>query len=185
MVFEAIAHLALAECAVRQDAWCANRLGDLQKGEWYVIPPISTGQALTYHDPRYCNMDYIFMCAVVAAGILTLIASYDIACQRIKNLWTRMERLPEHLHLQVLPSNVIAKIPKFHFKSHGKKNHAQFAFTFTHGVGCTDGEGIEQLWSIMKGGAAQTIKMGPGAQRDTLDDFCGFLNWRKMIGLGE
>jgi hypothetical protein len=44
-------------------------------------------------------MDYIFMAAVVTTGILTLIASYDIACQWIKNLWTCMERLPEHIRL--------------------------------------------------------------------------------------
>ena len=88
-------------------------------------------------------MDYIFMAAVVATGILTLIASYDIACQWIKNLWTRMERLPEHIRLRVHPSNFLAKIPKFHFDSHGKKNHAQYSFAFTRGVGRVDGEGIE------------------------------------------
>jgi hypothetical protein len=130
-------------------------------------------------------MDYIFMSAAVNTGISTLIASYDIACQWIKNLWTRMERLPEHIRLRLHPSNVLAKIPKFHFDSHGKKNHAQYSFAFTRGVGRTDGEGIERLWSILKGGAAQTIEMGPGARRDTLDDFCGFSNWRKTIGLGE
>jgi len=130
-------------------------------------------------------MDYILMSAVLAAGILTLIASYDIACQWIKNLWLRMEQLPEHLCLHIPPSNVIAKIPKFHFDSHGKKNHAQYSFAYTRGVGRTDGEGIERLWSGLKGGAAQTIEMGPGARRDTLDDFCGFSNWRKTIGLGE
>lgn len=125
------------------------------------------------------------MSAVVTAGILTLVASYDIACQWIKNLWLRMEQLPEHLRLQIPPSNVIAKIPKFHFDSHGKKNHAQYSFAYTRGVGRTDGEGIERQWSGLKGGAAQTIEMGPGARRDTLDDFCGFSNWRKTIGLGE
>jgi hypothetical protein len=130
-------------------------------------------------------MDYIFMSAVLAAGILTLVASYDIACQWIKNLWTRMERLPEHLRLQVPLSNVIAKIPKFHFDSHSKKNHAQYSFAFTGGAGRTDGEGIERQWADMKGGAAQTIEMGPGGRHNTLDDFCGFSNWRKTVGLGE
>jgi Kyakuja-Dileera-Zisupton transposase len=146
---------------------------------------INTFEAYTHCDARYFNMDYILMSAVLAAGILTLIASYDIACQWIKNLWIRMEQLPERLRLQIPPSNVIAKIPKFHFDSHGKKNHAQYSFAYTRGVGRTDGEGIERQWSGMKGGATQTIKMGPGVRRNTLDDFCGFSNWRKMIGLGE
>jgi hypothetical protein len=130
-------------------------------------------------------MDYILMSAVVAVAILTLISSYDIVCEWIKNMWTRMEQLPQHLRLKIPPSNVIAKIPKFHFDSHGKKNHAQYSFAFTRGVGRTDSEGIERLWSTIKPGAAQTIEMGPGARRDTLDDFCGFSNWRKTIGLCE
>jgi hypothetical protein len=69
--------------------------------------------------------------------------------------------------------------------THGKKNHVQYSFTFTRGVGRVDGEGIERLWSTLKGGAVQTIEMGPGARRDTFNDFCGFSNWRKTIGLSE
>ena len=129
-------------------------------------------------------MDYIFMAIVIATGILTLITNYDITCQWIKNLWMHMERLPEPIHLQVHLSTFLAKIPKFHFDSHGK-NHVQYSFTFTRGVGHVDGEGIERLWSTLKGGAAQTIKMGPGVRHNTLDNFCGFSNWRKTIRLGE
>lgn len=129
-------------------------------------------------------MDYIFMSSIIGISILMLIASYDIACQWIKNLWTRVQGLPEHLQPNISPSNFHAKIPKFHFDAHGKKSHAQYSFAFTRGVGRTDGEGIERLWAILKGGAAQTIEMGPGARRNTLDDFCGFSNWRKVVGFG-
>jgi hypothetical protein len=111
------------------------------KGEWYVIPPAVIWCLFTHRNYRYCNMDYIFMSAVIAAGILRLIASYDNTCQWIKNLWTCMEKLPEHLHLKVLLSDIITKIPKFHFNSHGKKNHVQYSFAFTQGAGQTDGEG--------------------------------------------
>lgn len=127
-------------------------------------------------------MDYIFFSAVVYAGLLTIVSSYDIACQWIKYLAVRMTQMPEHLHIT---ANIIPKIPKFHFEAHGKKNHTQYSFAFTPGVGRTCGEGIERQWSGMKDGAGQTIEMGPGARRDTLDDFCGFSNWRKTVGLRE
>lgn len=133
---------------------------------------------------RFCNMDYIFMSSIVGVYLLTLIASYDIACQWLKKLWQRMHTLPQHLHPTISPSNFYVKIPKFHFDAHGKKNHAQYAFGYTWGVGRVDGEGIERLWAMLKAAASQTIEMGPGARRDTLDDFCGFSNWRKVVGIG-
>ena len=122
------------------------------------------------------------MSSIIGIAVLTVLASYDIACQWIKNLWLRVPELPEHLRPNIAPLNFLVKIPKFHFDAHGKKNHAQYPFAFTPGAGQTDGEGIERSWARMKGGTAQTTEMGPGARRDMLDDFCGFMNWRKVIG---
>ena len=122
------------------------------------------------------------MSSIIGAAILALLISYDIACQWLKKLWLRMQELPVHLHPTIASSNFHVKIPKFHFDAHGKKDHAQYSFSYTSGVGRTDGEGIERLWGRLKPAAAQTIEMGPGARRDTLDDFCGFMNWRKVVG---
>jgi hypothetical protein len=124
------------------------------------------------------------MSSIIGISILSLLLSYDIACQWIKNFWKRVPELPEHLQTRISPSNFSVKIPKFHFDAHGKKRHAQYSFAYSRGVGRTDGEGIERLWAIIKGGAAQTIEMGPGARRDTLDDFCGYSNWRKVVNYG-
>jgi hypothetical protein len=130
-------------------------------------------------------MDYIFMSSIIGMAILSLILSYDIACQYIKKFRQRIPELPEHLRSSIPQSNFQVKIPKFHFDAHGKKDHAQYSFTYTHGVGRTDSEGIERCWALLKGGAAQTIEMGPGARRDTLDDFCGYHNWRKVVNSGK
>jgi hypothetical protein len=113
------------------------------------------------------------------------LASYDITCQWLINFWLRVLTMLEHLQPTIAPTNIKAKIPKFHFDAHGKKNHAPYSFAFLRGAGRSDGEGIEQLWAILRGGAAQTIEMGPGGRRDTIDDFCGWSNWRKMIAIGE
>jgi hypothetical protein len=129
-------------------------------------------------------MDYIFLSAIVGIAVLTVLASYDITCQWLINFWTRIPMMPEHLLPTVTPGNIKAKIPAFHFDVHGKKNHAQYSFSFMQGVGQVNGEGIEQLWAILKGGAAQTTEMGPGGRYNTLDNFCEWSNWRKMMSIG-
>ena len=107
---------------------------------------------------------------------VTILSSYDIACQWLINFWTRVLTMPEHLKPTISPNNLKAKIPKFHFDAHGQKNHTQYSFAFTRGAGRIDSEGIERLWAMLKGAAAQTTEMGPGAWHDTLDDFCGWSN---------
>jgi hypothetical protein len=130
-------------------------------------------------------MDYIFLSAIVGITLLMVLASYDIACQWLVNFWTRILMMPEHLRPTLTPGNIKAKIPAFHFNAHGKKNHAQYSFAFTRGAGRINGEGIERLWATLKGAAAQTMEMGPGGRHDTMDDFCGWLNWRKMMSIGK
>lgn len=120
----------------------------------------------------------------MAVTLLTVIASYDIACQYLKNFWQRVSLLPEHLHPKVSPENLHGKIPKFHYDAHQKKDHAQFSFNFTWGAGRINGEGIERLWGYIKKGVGQTVEMGPGARHDVLDDFFGYSNYRKMADIG-
>lgn len=131
-------------------------------------------------------MDYIFTSSILLCALLTYIASYDIACQWLKNFWRRMsaDSFPSHLVPQMPTQNLIGKIPKFHFDTHIKKDHAQYSLNFTRGVGCTDGEGIERNWSDLKPGVGQTVEMGPGGRHNTIDDFCGYANYRKMADVG-
>lgn len=77
-----------------------------------------------------------------------------------------------------------AKIPKFHFDAHQKKDHARYSFNYTKGAGRINGEGIERLWGWLKRGVGQTVEMGPGARHDVLDDFFGWSNFRKMVDIG-
>lgn len=124
---------------------------------------------------------------MAVAACCSLILSYDIACQYLKNFWTRMRdsKFPPALTPRIHPDNLTGKIPKFHFDAHGKKDHAQYSFHYTNGVGKVDGEGIERNWSELKPAAAQTIEMGPGARRDVIDDFCAYGNYRKQVAFGK
>ncbi|KAJ7173842.1 hypothetical protein C8R46DRAFT_1161559 [Mycena filopes] len=51
----------------RHELFRANGTGDLQKGE------------------RYSNMDYLFFSSVMGITLLSIVASYDIACQWFRN----------------------------------------------------------------------------------------------------
>ncbi|KAJ7020126.1 hypothetical protein C8F04DRAFT_1275478 [Mycena alexandri] len=140
--------------------------GDLQKGE------------------RYSNMDYLFFSSLIGITLLTVVASYDIACQWSRNFWSQATAMPIELKL---PDwlNILFKVPKFHLPPHVKSCHGPYSFNYTKGVGRTDGEGMERNWSWLNWAVRSVSVMGPGSREDTIDDLCGFSNWRKTVELGN
>ncbi|KAG2101391.1 uncharacterized protein F5147DRAFT_747022 [Suillus discolor] len=143
-------------------------VGDLQKGE------------------RYTNMDFIFFSSIMPLLLLSIIISYDIACQWKINLTKRINELPEHLQIPaaVALATFIFGIPKFHCPAHEEKCAIPHSLNLIPGVGRTDGEGIERNWAEMNRVANSTKEMGPGSQHDVLDDHFGHHNWHKYTGLG-
>ncbi|KIK80550.1 hypothetical protein PAXRUDRAFT_15722 [Paxillus rubicundulus Ve08.2h10] len=59
----------------------------------------------------------------------------------------------------------------------------------TYDIACqwrrTNGEAPEHGWANINPVASSTKEMGPGSRRDTLDDFFGDWNWKKVIGMGN
>ncbi|KAI0054865.1 hypothetical protein BV25DRAFT_1922298 [Artomyces pyxidatus] len=151
----------------RHSWWQANGVGDLQKGE------------------RYCNIDYIVFNVLHNKEYQEIVLSYDIACQWGKTLEARMNVLPPHIRSPFSPTSFDLAVPKFHLPAHTDKCHAPYSYNYKIGVGRTDGEAIERNWSYLNGAASSTKEMGPGARHDTLDDFCGYWNWKKTVGMGE
>ncbi|KAF7336029.1 CxC2 domain-containing protein [Mycena sanguinolenta] len=121
---------------------------------------------------------------LIGVILLMLLASYDIACQWSRNIWTRAKSMPAHMKLSTIV-DVIFKVPKFHLPPHVKACHAPYSFNYTKGVGRTDGEGIERNWSWLNGAARSISVMVPGAREDTIDDICAFSNWKKTVDLGN
>ncbi|KAJ6504786.1 hypothetical protein C8R47DRAFT_1174651 [Mycena vitilis] len=150
----------------RHELFRAQGTGDLQKGE------------------RYCNMDYLFLSSLIGMTLLCIVASYDIACQWGIKFWGRMAAMPSHMKLPA-GVKVIFKVPKFHLPPHVKKCHGPYSFNYTKGVGRTDGEGVERNWSWLNWAARFISVMGPGSRDETMDDLCGFSNWKKTVDLGE
>ena len=109
--------------------------------------------------------------------------SYDIACKWSVNLHTRFEAL--HKDVDLSRFSITYLMPKFHLPAHGPKCQVQYSFNYTHGVGRTHGETVEQEWAYINLTTLSTREMGPGARHAALDDSWGGWNWRKILGLGE
>ncbi|KAG1901792.1 uncharacterized protein F5891DRAFT_1221419 [Suillus fuscotomentosus] len=118
--------------------------------------------------------------------LLSVVISYDIACQWKINLTKRMDDLPEHP--QILAAVALAAfmfgIPKFHCPAHEEKCAIPHSLNLMPGVGRTDGEGIERNWAEMNHVANSTKEMGPGSRHNVLNDHFGYHNWSKYTGLG-
>ena len=129
-------------------------------------------------------MDYLFVSSIAGCGIRLVTISYDVGCQWFTKFWERAQHLPAALGLS-LPFMVIrALVPKFHLQSHIDACQSAFSFNFFTGAARTDGEGVEQNWKEINGQAPSTSEMLPGARWSTLDDCCGWVNWRKTMVLG-
>lgn len=140
---------------------------------------------LTDVTTRYCNMDYIFACALASYGDITdCLVSYDIACQWFVNLHQRA-RDSWPLHLRDLSSiRLTPAIPAFHYPAHAAKNHDEFDPRLVVGNGTSDNEGPERVWAAHNPLGPSTQKMGPSTRALVLDDSIQSYNWGKYAGHG-
>ncbi|KAJ7754872.1 hypothetical protein B0H16DRAFT_1458904 [Mycena metata] len=133
---------------------------------------------------QYSNMDYLFFSSLIGITLLTVVASYNIACQWSRNFWARASAMPAYLKLPA-GLQMLFKVPKFHLPPHVKSCHGPYSSNYTKGVGQTDGEGVERNWLWLNCAAQSISVVGPGSRDDTINDLCGFSNWRKTVDLGE
>ncbi|KAI5894719.1 uncharacterized protein SCHCODRAFT_02598112 [Schizophyllum commune H4-8] len=151
-------------CCARHNMWRAQGMGELQKGE------------------RYSNMTFILFSALLAVNVMTVVLSYDIACQFDKNLARRMEQLPAHLHIDE-DVEIATIVPNFHLPAHRDSCHSRYSYHYLNGGGNGNGEGIEQNWVVTNGVAYQARHMGPGGFRLLLETTLSYANWRKVCAL--
>lgn len=147
----------------------------------FPLPPITL---VSHYASSYRNMDYICWSVLSSVAVFCVWMSYDIACQWALNFFTRLRTTcPQELSV---PGNIVINflVPKFHLPAHVPACYGPYSFNFARGVGRTDGEGVERLWSWLNGVAKSVSVMSPASRWDTLDDFCNFANWRKTLGLG-
>jgi len=132
----------------------------------------------------YVNVDYVFLSSLNNLSPTRIVVSYDIACQWSQNLEARCQIYPENI-VSLGDLDLSYFVPKFHISAHIEACQTEYSFNLTPKVARTDGEAPEQGWSDTNGVASSTKEMGPGSRRDTLDDFFGDYNWRKVAQLGS
>ncbi|KAK7054021.1 hypothetical protein R3P38DRAFT_2501036 [Favolaschia claudopus] len=142
-------------------------LGDLQKGE------------------RYANMDCIVLAALMGVTLLYIAIAYDIVCQYRINFQARMAKLPPDMHLDLARTKILYGLPVWHATAHERSCQSQNSLTFQPGVGRTDGEGTERVWSVFNGLATATKEMNWGAREDGIDDKVDHHNFQKNIRQGD
>ncbi|KAI5992012.1 hypothetical protein F5J12DRAFT_907442 [Pisolithus orientalis] len=136
------------------------------------------------YSERYVNMDYAFASALHHSDATVLKVLYDIACQWHKKLYQQMDQMPPSLQSNLHNWAVTFLIPKFHLPAHIASCQWSFSFNWTKGVGQTDGKELECGWANLNPTASSMKTMGPGHRQDTLGDYFGDWNWKKLIGLG-
>ena len=120
------------------------------------------------------------------AALILVYLSYDAACQWFVNYAKRIQLYwPKDLKPPPTQS-FVPVIPKMHEEGHKKtKNHEQFSLNLCPGVGYSDGEGPERIWSAHNALGNATKTMGPGSRHDVLDDHFGFWNYGKYVAMGK
>ncbi|THU75671.1 hypothetical protein K435DRAFT_563222, partial [Dendrothele bispora CBS 962.96] len=119
------------------------------------------GMGATQVGERYANVDFIVASLLRHLSVLlALLISYDIACQCSKKLVNRLKALPPFIRLNL------------------------FSLSLTSGVGQTDAESIERLWSGIGPVSTSLKEMGPGSHHDILEDHISYWNWNKITNMG-
>lgn len=135
---------------------------------------------------RYANMDFTLGSSLLMFPLIPLILiSYDIACQWFVNLHARItEHWPPEIQ-SASSKKFTPAIPKMHEPAHGKENHQMYSLNYIPGVGQSDLEAPERIWSPHNILGNSTKTQGPGSRHDVLDDHFNFWNYQKYMGLGK
>ncbi|KAL1658562.1 hypothetical protein GGF50DRAFT_120743 [Schizophyllum commune] len=156
--------VAGAICA-RHELVQPHGLADLQKGE------------------RFCNMDYVLLSVIAVMSFAALTVSYDIGCQFMLNFFERMKKMPRDLQRDAATLDVTFGLPVWHGGIHEEACRTRHSLKYHDGVGRTDGEAIERVWSLLNPISWATKYMGEGARHDWMEDKVDSINFGKLMTL--
>ncbi|KAJ7105451.1 hypothetical protein C8R43DRAFT_1140778 [Mycena crocata] len=114
---------------------------------------------------RYSNMDYIVMSALMGFCLMMLTISYDIGS---------LDKFTFQCAL-----------PVWHAASHNEECQTTNSLSFKPGVGKSDGEGVERVWSVLNPASYHTKDAGRGQRVDVLEDKIDSHNHGKNFGQGD
>lgn len=162
---------------------------DLQKGERYASLPCLDWTLSRFF--RFANVDFAIVSSCQYWMPLEQLAiAYDINCQYRIYFWKRMlelaARFPEFESVKgffMTGLRLIAGVGKFHLLAHNAACHYVYSFRYLPGVGMTDGEAVERIWSALNGIALRTREMASGHRHDVINDFHDYKNTQRTINL--
>ena len=147
-----------------------------------------------------CSCGYRFATADLAvlsscqhwATLKLIVSAYDINCQYRINFYDRMQtleaRLSEFLSIRkyFCPEILwISGVGKFHIPAHKVACRYEYSFNYLPGVGMTDGEAVERIWSSLNSISLRTREMASGHRHDTINDFHDYKNVDRTNRLRE
>lgn len=136
--------------------------------------------------PRYANIDYIVLMALMGVTLLAIALSYDIMCQWKLHLQARAKKIEDAMGLSthLADFEIVYGLPVWHAAAHETSCQTQNSLSYAEGVGRTDGEGIERTWSVLNPLAYSTKEMGKGARHDAIENKVDHMNFEKNVGQG-
>ncbi|RDX43436.1 hypothetical protein OH76DRAFT_1458396 [Lentinus brumalis] len=149
------------------------------------VVDLNVGEAYSYVDFAHLSGLQRWM------QVLLHISAYDINCQYRINFATRVKKFREKF-TGLLPSikhtefpRTLVGIGKFHLPAHIPACRFKHSFNYLPGVGMTDGEALEHIWSILNALAARAKEMTSGNRHDFLNDMYNDMNIRHLCGLAR
>ena len=166
-----------------------NRVRDLQKGERCICDHLNIMKADLIVTCRYCNMNYVTISAfALYSKYGPIVLSYDIACQwkiYIRNCILYVN-FSAHLQVELLVGGDLCfVILKYHFLGHKSDDHSKYSFNLICGVGQMDGKEVECNWWWHDATTASICETDSGSHHDTLEDHFQWLNFKKLMNMGE
>jgi hypothetical protein len=129
-------------------------------------------------------MDYVFFSGIIT-WLWAVFLTYDIWCQYVINLFSRMRLLPECLQRDLDRGPMDGALNEWHSTGHLAVCQAQHAVQYQRGTGKTDGEGPERFWARTNNIAFATTEMGPGTRHDAIEDAIDYHNHMKNVKIGR
>ena len=136
--------------------------------------------------PRFAYVDYC-MCSGLAPyfTLCRHCSGYDINCQYRIHFKSRIRELQEQFptlsvfQIMFFPYT-LPGIGKFHAPAHTSSCRTAYSYNFLPGVGMTDGEALERIWSVFNSLALRTKEMSSGHRHDVINDFHSDMNIRRL-----
>ena len=147
---------------------------------------VSSTNSDVYMSDRFAYVDYC-MCSGLAPyfTLCRHCSGYDINCQYRIHFKTCIEELQAQFptlstfQIMFFPYTLPA-IGKFHAPAHTSSCRTAYSYNFLPGVGMTDGEALERIWSVFNALASRTKEMSSGHRHDVINDFHSDMNVRRL-----